>query len=302
LSSSMSDSMSGGPTTGSSTQRDAPNTNERYKGLCLHTVTTKPWPIETAVERYARAGIGGITVWREALSDRSPKAIGTHIRDAGLSIVSLCRGGFFASVNPDDREDALEANRAAIREAQEIGAPLIVLVCGADPRQPLAESREQIADAIETLAPFARECGVKLGIEPLHPMYADTRSAIVTLRQAREVCEAVGAENAGVVVDAYHVWWDPDLEAELAKLGRDRIFGYHICDWRVPTEHMLTDRGIMREGCIPLKQIGSSVRAAGFSGFEEVEIFSTRLWAEDQDEVLDRILRAWKPAQKKREV
>ncbi|MFP4643534.1 MAG: sugar phosphate isomerase/epimerase family protein [Spirochaetales bacterium] len=271
---------------------------ERYRRLCLHTVTTKPWPIETAVERYSRAGIGGITIWRDALSGRSPESVGRHVRDAGLSIVSLCRGGFFASADRNERERALNDNRAAIREAQGLGAPLVVLVCGADPRQSLVESRKQIVEGIGALAPFARECGVKLGIEPLHPMYADTRSAIVTLRQAREACEAVGAANVGVVVDVYHVWWDQDIDIELQKLGADRIFAYHICDWRVPTERMLTDRGIMGDGCIPLESIGSSVRNAGFVGFEEVEIFSTRLWAEDQDDVLARILAAWEPARR----
>jgi len=267
-----------------------------YRGLCIHTVTTKPWPIETAIERYARAGIGGITVWRDALTERSAEATGRRIRDAGLEVVSLCRGGFFPSVDRDERERALEENRAAVQEAAALGAPLVVLVCGADPRQPLAQSRKQIVEGIEALAPFAARCGVKLGIEPLHPMYADTRSAIVTLRQAREACEAVAAANVGVVVDVYHIWWDPDLELELGKLGADRIFAYHICDWRVPTEHMLTDRGIMGEGCIPLRQIDRRIRRVGFAGFEEVEIFSTRLWNQDQDEVLGRILAAWEPA------
>ena len=265
-------------------------------GLCIHTVTTKPWPIETAIDRYARAGIGGITVWRDALEGRSVAKTRKRIRDSGLEVVSLCRGGFFASADADERARAIEENRNVVREAAELGAPLVVLVCGADPRQELHTSRAQIAEALGVLAPFARERGVRLGIEPLHPMYADTRSAVNTLGQARELVETVDHASVGVVVDVYHVWWDPELEAELGRLGPESLFAYHICDWRVPTEHMLTDRGIMGEGCIPLERIGRAVRDAGFSGYEEVEIFSTRLWSEDQDSVLSRICSAWQPA------
>ncbi len=268
-------------------------TRTGHAGLCLHTVTTRPWPIETAIEKYAAAGIGGITIWRDAVEDRDTAVLRRQIQDAGLEVVSLCRGGFFASNELQERNAALEDNRRVIELASDLGAPLVVLVCGADPRQDLADSREQIHDALVTLAPYAAERGVKLGIEPLHPMYADTRSAINTLRDARVLAERVGETNVGVVVDVYHLWWDPELEAELKKLKSEQLFGYHICDWRVPTEHMLTDRGIMGEGCIPLAKISTWVRETGFSGFDEVEIFSTRLWSQDQDTVLKRITEAW---------
>lgn len=264
-----------------------------YAGLCLHTVTTKPWDIEVAVERYAAAGIGGITIWRDAVEGRDAGRVRSRIHDAGLKVVSLCRGGFFASCDASERSAALSDNRQVIDLAAQLGAPLVVLVCGADPRQSLFDSRSQIGDALSELAPYAAEHGVRLGIEPLHPMYADTRSAVNTVRDARVLAEQVGESNVGVVVDVYHVWWDPDLQNELEALGNERLFGYHICDWRVPTEHMLTDRGIMGEGCIPLSTISEWVRATGFRGFDEVEIFSTRLWSQDQDTVLKRIMEAW---------
>ncbi len=264
-----------------------------YAGLCLHTVTTRPWAIETAIEKYAAAGLGGITIWRDAVEDRDPQQIGRRVREAGLKIVSLCRGGFFAAVDAGEREASIDDNRHAIDLASDLGAPLVVLVCGADPRQSLDDSRGQIEEALGRLAPYAAERGVRLGIEPLHPMYADTRSAINTLHDARVIAERVGDANVGVVLDVYHVWWDSRLEEELSLLGRARLFGYHICDWRVPTEHMLTDRGIMGEGCIPLETISGWVRATGFEGFDEVEIFSTRLWSQDQDTVLKRIKEAW---------
>ncbi len=263
--------------------------------LCLHTITTKPWSLETAAAKYAAAGVRGITVWRDALAGRDPAAAGRMLRDTGLSIVSLCRGGFFPGLTAADRARALDDNRRAIAEAHALGAPMIVLVCGAVPGLPLTEARRQIRDAIATLLPECAAAGVKLAVEPLHPMYADNRSAINTLAQANDLCEALDSPHVGVAVDVYHLWWDPALEAEIARCGRlGKLFAYHVCDWRTPTVDLLNDRGLMGEGCIPLRQIRAWVEAAGFAGFNEVEIFSSRWWSADQDEFLAAIVRAYR--------
>ena len=263
--------------------------------LCVHTITTKPWPIETAAAKYAAAGVGGITIWRDALSGRDIASTGRRLRDQGLSVVSLCRGGFFAAATAAGRAEALDDNRRAIDEAREVGAPKVVLVCGAVPGQSLSESRLQITDAVAALLPHCGSAGVSLAIEPLHPMYADTRSAVNTLRQANDMVERIASPLVGVAVDVYHVWWDPDLEAEIARSGRlNALLAFHECDWRTPTVDLLNDRGIMGEGCIPLRQIRAWVEAAGFRGAVEVEVFSNRLWASDQDEVLARIIAAYR--------
>ena len=146
--------------------------------LAIHTVTTKPWPIETAIDKYAAAGVAGISIWRDTLEGRSLKRVRAQMADAGLAGVSLVRGGFFASRDTSARDAAMEENRRCLEEANALGLPLIVLVCGADPAQSLAESRRQITDALRELAPEAADAGVRLGIEPFHPMYADTRSAV----------------------------------------------------------------------------------------------------------------------------
>lgn len=262
--------------------------------LCIHTITTKPWPIETAAAKYAAAGVKGITVWRDALENRDPQKVATLLRDHGLSVVSLCRGGFFPALTADGRTKALDDNRRAIAEAHAIGAPLVVLVCGAVPGLPLTEARQQIQDGIAALLPECAAAGVKLAIEPLHPMYADSRSAVNTLAQANDMAEALNSPHVGVAVDVYHLWWDPHLEQEIARCGRlKKFFAYHVCDWRTPTTDLLLDRGLMGEGCIPLRQIRTWVEAAGFTGFNEVEIFSTRHWARDQDDFLRDIVTAY---------
>ncbi len=265
-----------------------------YSKLCIHTVTTRPWTIEEAAANYAAAGLGGITVWRQSLNGHSPAEAGRLIRDEGLAVVSLVRGGFFPAVEAEERRHAIDENKRIIDEAVELGAPLVVLVSGALPEQTLEASRGQINDGLEAVLPYAEAAGVKLGIEPLHPVYADSRSAVNTLAHANDIAEAFDSPHLGVVVDVYHLWWDPSLEAEIARCGRNgHLFAYHICDWKSPTEHILLDRGLMGEGCIPLRQIRGWVEAAGFDGYVEVEIFSERYWKQDQHTFLKQIQSAY---------
>jgi sugar phosphate isomerase/epimerase len=257
-------------------------------------MTTKPWSIEEAVPRYSAAGVKGISVWRQALAGHDASQTGRMIREHGLSTVSLCRGGFFPSMSLEGRMAAVDENRRCIDQAAELGAPLVVLVCGALPGQALAESRKQIAEGIFELVGHAAGAQVRLAVEPLHPMYADDRSAVNTVGQARAICNQLGSPWVGIALDVYHVWWDDRLEQEIEACGRENsLFAFHICDWRTPTTDLLNDRGLMGEGCIPLRRIRGWVEAAGFNGFHEVEVFSQRRWSGDQGEYLSEIQAAY---------
>jgi len=262
--------------------------------LCIHTITTKPWSLETAIEKYTAAGIGGISVWQNAVEDIGVEKAGALLRNSDLEVVSYVRGGFFPSTSEAARQQAIDNNKKLIDEAATIGAPLLVLVCGAEPKQSLGKSRQQIQEGIEAILSHAEANNVKLGIEPLHPMYADTRSAVNTLAQANTIAENINADGVGVVVDVYHLWWDEDLEEEIQRCGDNgHLQAFHICDWKVPTEDMLNDRGLMGEGCINVPQIRTWVENAGFDGFTEVEIFSNRYWAMNQDDFLQQIIEAY---------
>jgi len=262
--------------------------------LCVHTITTKPWAIDQAAAAYETAGVKGISVWRDTLEKYGPTDTGKLLGDHGLSIVSLVRGGFFPHLQVQGRAKAIEDNRIAIDEAAALGSPLVVLVCGAVSGQPLSVSRDQIREGIEALLAHAEACQVKLAIEPLHPMYADSRSAINTMGQANDMTETIDSPWLGVAVDVYHLWWDPNLEQEIKRCGSNgHLFAYHICDWKSPTQDMLLDRGLMGEGCINLPEIRGWVEAAGFDGFHEVEIFSNAYWQMDQTEFLDKIKQAY---------
>ena len=263
--------------------------------LCIHTITTKPWSIEEAAKNYSANGVKGITVWRDALTGRNIKQTGDMLRQQGLSVVSLCRGGFFPSKEPSGRQAAIDDNRRAIKEAFDLGTRLIVLVCGADPSQSLEDSRKQIHDGISAILPDAEAANIRLAIEPLHPMYADTRSAINTMSQANDLAESLNSPWVGVAVDVYHVWWDPQLEKEIVRCGKQRsLLAFHICDWKSPTVDLLNDRGLMGEGCIPIREIRSWVEATGFNGFIEVEIFSNYYWKQDQSGYLKNIIASYK--------
>jgi len=263
--------------------------------LCIHTITTKPWSIEEAARNFSAEGVKGITVWRDALANRNIKQAGQLLRDQGLDIVSLCRGGFFPNKEKEKRQTAIDDNLKAIEEASELGAPLIVLVCGADPFQSLDDSRKQIQEGIETILPEAAAAGIKLAIEPLHPMYADTRSAINTLAQANDMADRINSPNVGVAIDVYHLWWDSTLEQEIIRCGENsHLLAFHICDWNTPTTDLLLDRGLMGDGCIPINKIRSWVEATGFTGFYEVEIFSSKYWQQDQEQFLKKIIKAYK--------
>jgi sugar phosphate isomerase/epimerase len=258
----------------------------------LHTITNRPWSVETCISHYAKHGLGGITIWRQNLEGRDPVLVGRQAQEAGLKVVSLCRGGFFPAAHVRERQLAIEDNLRTIDQAAALGTDLIVLVCGAIPGQDLNTSRQQITEGIAAVLPHAQACGVRLGIEPLHPMYADQRSAVNTIAQSLEIIEELDyPSHLGITTDVYHVWWDPSLEASIQKAGElGKLFSYHWCDWKVPTVDMLNDRGIPGEGCIPLTNIRAMMTRSGFQGFDEVEIFSNEYWAMDQEVFLQKIL------------
>ena len=269
-----------------------PKPIEDTSRLCVHTMTTKPLSLGEAIDAYQEMDIPAMTVWRQHMEDLGLKESAKLLKASGMDVVSLCRGGFFPATSGMAREKARTDNRTIIDEAAEIGAPVVVLVCGADPDVDLATARQQILDGIHAIEPHAKACGVKLAIEPLHPMYADTRSAVCTLDQANNMVMVLDSDWIGIALDVYHVWWDHFLRAEIMR-STDKIFSFHVCDWRVPTRDMVNDRGLMGAGCINIPEIRGWAEKAGFDGYIEVEIFSDEFWEHDQMKYLRRIRNAY---------
>lgn len=262
--------------------------------LCIHTQTHRPWDLKTCIREFSHSGVNAISIWRHLIEGQDITEIRRLLKDTDMEVVSLVRGGFFASKEPEIRRKAIGDNLRAIGEAESIGTGMIVLVCGADPRQSLEDSRNQIMEGIAQILPRAAEAGIRMAVEPLHPMYAADRSAINTLAEANDMAEALQSDWVGVAVDVYHVWWDPQLEEQIRRCGRmGKLFGFHVCDWKVETADLWSDRGLMGEGCIPLKQIRSWMEQSGFDGYHEVEIFSERYWSMDQQDYLERIMDAY---------
>jgi sugar phosphate isomerase/epimerase len=212
------------------------------------------------------------------------------IRSAGLRVSSLCRGGWFSAPNAEERRERIADNRAAIEEAAILGAPVLVMVCGPAIGQTLDDARATVLDGLLEVLPDAEKAGVVLGIEPLHPMYAAERSVVVTLRQANDIVERLSSPAAGVVVDAFHVWWDPEVMTQIER-ARGRIVGFHVSDWPVPLPGILMGRAMMGDGVIELRKLRQAVDSAGYDGPIEVEIFNDEIWKSADDGLLELIQR-----------
>jgi len=266
----------------------------RYANLAIHTFTNRPWSIDECLRHYAARGIGGISIWRETIAGKDLSQVRRQLDESGLKGISLVRGGFFTGATQADRDAAHENNLRCIEGAAALGLPRIVLVCGATPGQTAQENYLQIRDGIARMAEPAAAAGIRLLIEPLHPIYAGDRSGICSLRTANDLAEELSLPNVGIAVDVYHVFWEVDLEEQLRRCAAGEwLDAYHICDFKPNQDHVLFDRGLMGEGCINLKAIDTWVRSTGFSGFAEVEIFSRHWWSQDQHQYLDRILAAY---------
>jgi sugar phosphate isomerase/epimerase len=269
-----------------------------HGALSLNTATVREQgDLLAIVEACARHGIRTISPWRDQVAGVGLGAAARAIRDARLALSGYCRGGMFPA-DPARYAAMRDDNRRAVEEAAALGAPCLVLVVGglphysrpgSAPSRDLGAARAQVEDGIGALLEDARAAGVPLAIEPLHPMYAADRSCVNTLAQALDLCDRLDPACSGalgVAVDVYHVWWDPDLAAGIARAGRERILAYHVCDWLVPTRDLLLDRGMMGDGVIDLRAIRAAVEAAGYGGPAEVEIFSRDWWAKPLDAVL----------------
>ena len=253
-------------------------------GLSLNLATVRQqWGFVEAVKGCLRHGIRAIAPWRDQVAAAGLDVAARIVREEGLQVTGLCRGGFFPAPDAAGREAAIDDNFRAIDEAAALNADCLVLVVGGLPEgsRDIAGARQMVMDGIAAVLPHAKAAKVPLAIEPLHPMYAADRACVNTLRQALDICDALDSQKTGalgIALDVYHCWWDPELEAQALRAGPKRLMAHHICDWLVPTRDMLTDRGMMGDGVIDLPAIRRMVEAGGFSGPQEVEIFSAENW------------------------
>jgi sugar phosphate isomerase/epimerase len=278
--------MSGTP---AGTARDA-----RLSRLSLNTATTKRWTLKEAVDGAARAGLPAVGLWRDRVAEAGLSTAARIVRDAGLRVSSLCRGGFLTAPDPQGRRAALEDNRAAIDEAATLGTAELIMVVGGLPQgsRDVLSARKRVAELLAELAPYAAERQVRLVLEALHPMYCADRAVISTLRQALDLASPHEPRVVGVVVDTFHVWWDPDLETQIARAGaQGRLACYQVSDWNLPiASDALLSRGMMGDGHIDFGTIGRWVTEAGYAGDVEVEIFNEDIWASDGTEVIATVV------------
>jgi sugar phosphate isomerase/epimerase len=251
------------------------------EGLSINLATVRQqWTMAGAVDACIAQDILAVAPWRDQVAAVGLDEAVRIVKSNGVRVTGLCRGGMFPAADAEGRAKAIDDNKRAIDEAAALGADCLVLVVGGLPKdsRDIAAARDMAAEGIAAILPYARAARVPLAIEPLHPMYAADRACVNTLKQALDLCDILG-EGVGVAIDVYHVWWDPELKAQIARAGSARrILAHHICDWLVPTRDLLLDRGMMGDGVIDLKDFRAAIEAAGYSGPQEVEIFSAENW------------------------
>lgn len=270
-----------------------------HEALSINTATVKKqWSLDRIIDECAQRDIRAISPWRDQVAACGLYNIASRLRATGVVLSGYCRGGFFTAPDAAGRAAALDDNRRAIDEAKTLGAPCLVLVVGALPGalngkaayKDLARARMEVRDGIAASLDYAKNVGMPLAIEPLHPMQAADRACINTLEHALDLCDELDPARSGmlgVAVDLYHVWWDPKLEQQIKRAGKERLLAYHVCDWLTPTADLMNDRGMMGDGVIELQKCRAWVEEAGYTGFSEVEIFSEKWWSRPGEEVLD---------------
>lgn len=262
--------------------------------LSLNQATVKRASVPEVVDVCVRHGIPAVGLWRDPVAEHGLERTASLVASAGLEVSSLCRGGFFTGV-----DQRLDDNRRAIDETAALGAQCLVLVPGGVPDRDLVAARHRVASALEVLAPYAAEAGVRLALEPMHPVFCADRGVVSTLAQALELAAPYPASVVGVVVDALHVWWDPALAADVRRAG-PRIHSYQVCDWVTPLPaDVLLGRGLPGDGHIDLVGLTSLVTGTGYAGYVEVEVFNEEVWARPFDAVAADLVRrhasGWQP-------
>ena len=268
--------------------------SQNHDWLSINTATIRKQsgaevPLDRIIDQCVERGIRAISPWRDQVAAVGLDKVAKQLKAHGIGLSGYCRGGFFPAADAAGLQAALDDNRRAIDEARTLDAPCLVLVVGALPGaldgkpayKDIARARSEVRDGIAASLEYAREVGMPLAIEPLHPMQAADRACINTLEHALDICDELDAGRSGmlgVALDIYHVWWDPKLQQQIARAGRERLLAYHVCDWLTPTRDLLSDRGMMGDGVVELKKIRGWVEDAGFAGFSEVEIFSNLDW------------------------
>jgi sugar phosphate isomerase/epimerase len=256
--------------------------------LAINQATTKGWSLEQAIEGYARHGVRGIAVWRDKLAELGVARAASMLKVHDMTVTGLCRAGLMPGIENNGWRAALDENRRAIDEAVAIGARCVIMIAGGLPAgsKDIAGARSGVLDGLAEILLYARQAKMPLALEPLHPMFAADRACVNTLTHANDLCDALGP-GIGVAVDVYHVWWDPNLEREIARAGTARLLAFHVCDWLVPTTDLMLDRGMMGDGVIDIRRIRGWMEDAGYAGMCEVEIFSARdWWQRPPDEVV----------------
>ena len=255
----------------------------------LNQITTPRWSVKEAAQACTRRGIRSIALWRHKIAEQGLNESVRAVRDSGLHVSSVCRGGMFPAASAEERRNRIEDNFRAVDEAAALKADVLVMVVGGASPVGIEAARRMVRDGIAELVPYAKSAGVKVGLEPLHPMFAADRSVLTTSSEGLSIAQQYAPEEVGLVLDVFHIWWDPCVMQQISATA-GRIRGFHVSDWLVPLPDVLLGRGMMGDGVIDIRSLRDAVDRAGYVGLIEVEILNQAIWDVAPDSVLDRVV------------
>ena len=261
--------------------------------LNIHQVTLNQCNFRESIECLSRHGIRETAVWLPRLEETGVAEAGRILRDNGIVATSVCADGLLTSAGNAEGSIVLDRNRRWLEQAAEIGATSMVTITGGLPEgvRDLDSMRAQALERLAALIPDARSAGVRLALEPLHPIVCGFRSVISTLGEALDALGQLESDDVmGIAFDSYALWWEVSLEEKIRRTA-PHLLCVHVSDWLQDTSDVRLDRGMPGDGLIDNRRIRGWLEQAGFSGSIEVEIFSERnWWKRPPDEVVETII------------
>ncbi|WP_295851041.1 sugar phosphate isomerase/epimerase family protein [Tardiphaga sp.] len=249
-------------------------------GLSInHYLAPAGYSLTAFLDEAAAAGASGVGLTERSFAEIPVATLKPMLRERGLSVTSVNSAGFFLWGNPERARQQRSINTSLIQNAAELAADTVVLIGGGlhdfgpeDDITSLSRARSTFESELPAIIDEAERHGVRLGVEPMHPIRIFTKATLNTLAQTAALCDR--HPKLGVVLDLFHCWWDPDLEPMLERLAT-RLTLVQLCGVVQPRQpELLPKRCLLREGVADVGGMLEMLHRFGYAKSFEFELFA----------------------------